>query len=227
MKPLTIKQKDKFINDLMKYYLQNNFGTFTKTELEELFIELLSRYSNFEEMTNFERSICLHIPESKVRGMMYRSQLKYQEYKDEEIRKKLFRLLWFGAYQVKSEESQKTEIITMIIEDQYLKKAIEGKLKELNEGFDGSFNKEVLIIQKESLMLLIEHFFNEEEQKLAIEELNKKNNKFKFKRLSDFFSSCIAKISLKELGKSLCESMIDGTGDVAKAVTLLSINVND
>ena len=141
MKPLTIKQKDKFINDLMKYYLQNNFGTFTKTELEELFIELLSRYSNFEEMTNFERSICLHIPESKVRGMMYRSQLKYQEYKDEEIRKKLFRLLWFGAYQVKSEESQKTEIITMIIEDQYLKKQSKESLRSLMKVLMGPLTK--------------------------------------------------------------------------------------
>ena len=225
MKALTINQKDKFIDDLMKYYLQNNFGSFTKAELEELFIELLDRYSNFGEMTNFERSICLHIPESKVRGTMYRSQLKYQEYKDEVTRKKLFRLLWFGAFQVKKGDDQKTEIITIIIEDQYLKKAIEGKLKELNEGFDGTFNKEALVIQKESLMLLIECFFSKEEQELALEELHKKHKKFRFKRLSDFLSSCIEKVSLKELGEVLCKSLGEGVGDVAKATSLLLTNM--
>lgn len=225
MKTLTIKQKDKFIDDLMKYYLQNNFGSFTKTELEELFIELLDRYSNFGEMTNFERSICLHIPESKVRGTMYRSQLKYQEYKDEVTRKKLFRLLWLGAYKVKKDEDQKTDIITIIIEDQYLKKAIEGKLKDLNEGFDGTFNKEALVVQKESLMLLIEDFFNEEEQELALEELHNKNKKLNYKRLSDFFSSCIEKVSLEELGKVLWESMADGARAVTKAVSLLLTNI--
>lgn len=78
MKELKFKDEKSrigFANDFFRLYLENNFGSLNKTEFEELILELLSRHSNIGDMSNFEISINLHIPEGRVRTMLYRSQL--------------------------------------------------------------------------------------------------------------------------------------------------------
>jgi hypothetical protein len=174
-----------FARDLEKYYLKEKFGSFNKTELEELFIYLLMEYGNLKTMSNFQISIALSIPESRVRSIMYRTQLKYYDYYDWNIRKDLLSLFVDKKYEIKKSTNSKKKadnIIAMTIENQYLKEALEAKIKEAGNVIEGDFNKETLKISEKAFAELVAKCFAPEE----IEAINKAYKDVKGKDSSKF-----------------------------------------
>lgn len=205
MKTLKINNNESrigFTNDLFELYLKNNFGSLNKTEFEELLLELLRRHSNLGNMSNFEISINLHLPESRVRSMVYRSQLKYVNYKIEDIRKQLFGQLWQGYFEIKD------DMIRITIENQYVKQAVESIVKEKGGVPVGTFNKETLILSSDGFSKLLPSLFTDEEIKLISAEIRKKNAG----SFETAIKSLIKPDSIKESIIEICGSLLEGVG---------------
>ncbi len=203
MKQLKLRTPAGFANDLFEMYLKNSFGSLNKTELEELFIELLRRHSNLREMSNFEISINLHIPESKVRNMLYQSQLKYVDFSVQEIRQNLFYQLWSGFFEVLEDGR-----IYITIENKYIKQAVEAIVKGKGMTPIGTFNKETLILTTDGFSELIPELFAPEEIKLINEELKVK----KCSSFSKAIKSLIKPETIKDNIVEICGSLIAETG---------------
>ena len=191
-----------FANDLFELYLKNNFGSLNKTEFEELLLELLRRHSNLGNMSNFEISINLHLHESRVRSMVYRSQLKYVSYKIEDIRKHLFGQLWQGYFEIKD------DMIRITLENQYVKQAVESIVKEKGGVPVGTFNKETLILSSDGFSRLLPSLFTDEEIKLISAEIRKKNAG----SFETAIKSLIKPDSIKESIIEICGSLLEGVG---------------
>ena len=182
---ISIQNEVSFARDLEKYYLKEKFGSFNKTELEELFIYLLMEHGNLKNMSNFQISIALSIPESRVRSIMYRTQLKYYDYYDWNIRKDLLLLFVEKKYEIKKNPNSKKKadnIIVMTIENQYLKEALEAKIKEAGNVIEGDFNKETLKISEKAFTELVSKCFAPGE----IEAINNAYKDVKGKESCDF-----------------------------------------
>lgn len=178
MRQIEINNKTLFTNELKKLYLDSNFGSFNKSELEELFIYLLWEYGNLKKLSNFEISIALHIPESRVRAIMYRSRLKYCEYSEANVRNDFFDILSNKKYEIVSRgKDSKESDICITIEQQYLKEALEAKIKEAGKAINGNFYKETLVLSSEAFSNLIVSFFPPGEVEAAQKELKKKIKK--------------------------------------------------
>ena len=66
------------MNDWLKKYLERGFGSMNKNDFEVfIFSELLK--SKLKSMSNFDISVCLKIPESKVKRLKYEASLRYPE----------------------------------------------------------------------------------------------------------------------------------------------------
>lgn len=173
-----INDKEKFVDEFSKLYLNANFGTFNKTELEELFIYLLMEHGNLKDMTNFEISIALHIPESRVRTTMYRSQLKYYKYNEKIIRRDFFDILSKERYEIIPKgKDGKVNYISITIEQQYLKEALEAKIKKAGNTINGNFYRETLVLSEEAFCNLMLDFFARNEIEGVQKELQKKLKK--------------------------------------------------
>lgn len=173
-----INDKEKFVDEFSELYLNDYFGTFNKTEIEELFIYLLMEHGNLKDMTNFEISIALHIPESKVRTAMYRSQLKYYKYNESIIRRDFFDILSKERYEIIPKgKGGKVNYISITIEQQYLKEALEAKIKKAGKTINGNFNKETLVLSEEAFCNLMLDFFARSDIEGVQEELQKKLKK--------------------------------------------------
>lgn len=227
MKELKIRNSTLFANELNNYYLKNNFGTFNKSELEELFVFLLMQYGNLNDMTNFERSIVLHLPESRVRALMYRAQLKYETYSEHRIRADFFNLLKKGRYEVidtgKDSKNNPIRTIYITIEQQYLQEAIQAKLKEAGKAVKGNIYKETLEISENALLALFPYFFTPDETK-EIKQIYEKQNKKKFGEIlgniSSFLSKEGAKVGLQKIGDIIVEN-VDTAIMIAKLSALI------
>ncbi len=135
-----------------------------KNDFEVLiFSELLQ--TQCLNMSNYEISIFLKIPESKVKRLRYEAELKYGLY-DEVTYKKLF----FESIRT----SRLSEnYVQFVVEDIAVKKYIESKLKKAYIISDSSFNSEIVKLGTDDFVFLLKHFCDENEQKIIMEKIKK------------------------------------------------------
>jgi hypothetical protein len=106
--------------------------------------------------------------------------LKYCEYSEASVRKDFFDILSNNKYEIISRgKDSKESDISITIEQQYIKEALEAKIKEAGKAINGNFYKETLVLSTEAFSNLIVSFFPPEEVEEAQKELNKKIKKAK------------------------------------------------
>ena len=214
------EKKGAFVDKFYEIYLKKSFGTFNKSELEELFIYLLSEYGNLKKLSNFQISIALQIPESRVRTIMYRSQLKYEEYSEEKIRKDFFSILVKKKYDIKPRGNNDQEI-RITIEQQYLKQALEAKIKEEGDVIDGNFCKETLVLSPEAFSDLMLSFFARNEVEDIQNELQEELDKAGKNTIKDVILSFLKEKGLKIGVGALATIITGGNFTVGAIVTAL------
>ena len=63
---------------ILENYLKRGFGTMTKNDFEVAIFHYLLQDSQYADLSNYEMSRKLRIPESKVVRLRYEESLKYQ-----------------------------------------------------------------------------------------------------------------------------------------------------
>jgi hypothetical protein len=155
MESITIKDTKGFVNAFLEEYLSDGLGAKTKREIDILLMTLLMEYANLAGQSNQELSILLQAPEARIKSLRYEARLKYPPDKDYVKREFLYAL-------TRSQLDFDRKIITLVIEDQFLRLAIQGKLKARGMFADTSFNTELIKISRGSLEAVIEELYGKQ-----------------------------------------------------------------
>jgi hypothetical protein len=150
---MKITNADKFAQEFLDYYLERGFGSLTKRECDILVMALLERHTDIAALSNNSLSTKFKLTEARVRNLRYESKLKYPPENTNYIQ------IQFLLCLAKSKFEEDKGRIVFVMEDVYLRQAIQAKLKEDGMFGDGSFNSEIIKINKEFLGELIKKLY--------------------------------------------------------------------
>ena len=161
MGSIKIIDYEAFTEEFLKMYLANGLGSAPKREIDILIMHLLMKYGDLSRESNHNLSILLQVPESTIKRLRYQARLKYPPDNEYIQREFLFVLAnaQFEAEFEKQENIEKIKII-FVMEDNYLRYAIQGRLKEKGMFADTSFNSEVIKIKCSYLVEVIEEIYD-------------------------------------------------------------------
>jgi len=163
MKSIKISDFKAFTEEFLKVYLANGLGSAPKREIDILVTSLLMKYGDLTKESNHNLSILLQVSESTIKRLRYEAKLKYPP--DDEYIKREF-LFILANSQFEAENIEETDVenlkLIFIMEDNYLRYAIQGRLKEKGMFADTSFNSEIIKISCGSLVNVIEEFYGKE-----------------------------------------------------------------
>jgi hypothetical protein len=163
MGQITVTDHKRFVDDFVKEYLADGLGAITKREIDILVMNLLMEYAGLARKSNHELSILLQVPESRLKRLRYEARLKYPPDADYVKREFLFIL---ARSQFELDRRDETDIdkmkIKFAMEDDFLRYAIQGRLKDQGMFADTSFNNEIVKIECSSLVQIIADIYGEQ-----------------------------------------------------------------
>jgi hypothetical protein len=189
---MELTDKENFSKEFIERYSKAGFGSMNKNDFEVMIYDLLRRYGNLKDKTNYQASILLQIPESKIKRLAYEADLKYGNYQQDDIKKNFFEII------AKSKFHPDKNKIQFVIENKFLRNSISAKLKELGHFSDSSFNSEIISIHIEAFIDLLESYYPEESINKIINECKKtikaeKGEEITFKLIMRKFIERLAK----------------------------------
>ena len=150
---MKLKRPQDFADDFIKIYLQNGFGIMNKSELEILIFHLLRRDDFCNQKSIFGISRELHIPEAKVRKLIYEADLRYGDISDAYVKNEFFACLSKAHFQTTGNK------IEFPLEDKLVRSAIDDKLRLMGYFSDTSYNRDVFSIHIEAFVALIDVYY--------------------------------------------------------------------
>jgi hypothetical protein len=155
MDNLEVKDAKNFVNEFLAEYLSDGLGAKTKREIDILVMNLLMNYAELSGNSNQELSILLQAPESRIKRLRYEARLKYPPDADY-IKREFLYILNRSQFDVAKGK------IVFVMEDDFLRHAIQGRLKAKGMFADTSFNTEIIRIDKASLESVIGELYGKE-----------------------------------------------------------------
>lgn len=161
---MEIHNKEQFVEEFIKVYNQKGFGSMNKSDFEVLIFDLLKKYGNLRDLSNYEMSVLLQIPEAKIRKLDYESELKYSQTNDDQLNQELLDII--------SESRLRADLnkIEFVIESKFLRSTVSARLKKLGHYSDGSFNTEIIRIHFDSFVDLLESLYSREDIEQIVNE---------------------------------------------------------
>lgn len=180
------------IAEVLDKYLERGFGSMNKNDFEVwIFSQLL--LSELNGMDNYAISLKLRIPESKVKRLRYEASLKYGQYDEKKLTKKINNLLQ------KSFFKKNGASIQFVVEDVYVRKHLDSILKKSGSFSDSSFNSEIVSVTISDLETILKY---DEEGRNQMDKLLQKA-KEKFGEETTFVSL------MKKIGEASLNSIVD------------------
>lgn len=155
MDAIAVKKPKEFVSDFLGEYLADGMGAKNKREIDILVMSLLMNYAGLAEKSNQELSILLQAPISKIKSLRYEARLKYPPDPDYVKREFLYTL-------TRSQFDLEKGRITFVIEDEFVRQAIQGRLKARGRFADTSFNTELVKVDRRSLESVIDELYGAE-----------------------------------------------------------------
>lgn len=175
------------LSKLIDSYLEHGFGSMNKNDFEVfIFSYLVKEHAVYKDKSNFELSILLRIPESKVKRLRYESDLKYSS-KDNDnngLKNRLNKVLSKAKLKFKDKQQ-----IQFIIEDVYLRSYLDDCLKKNGYFSDTSFNREIVVINLDTLSYLMENILDKEVSDIVEIAIKKMGNKLNLRDLLEKVTS--------------------------------------
>ena len=195
------------MEDLIKKYLDKGFGSMNKNAFEVfIFNEIMKNpYEILEidseiKLSNYDISLKLKIPETKVKRLAYEADLVYGgNNREAECRKKLLQAIEKVKFKCDKKENTK---VSFVIEEFSVRKYLEHKLKQKGTFIDFATNNEVVIVSIEDFSELIKDLYSREEQKAICKKL-KKASTANFK---DVLTEILNSVAKKEVGNVIALS---------------------
>lgn len=191
------------------------FGSMTKNNYEVALFHLLMR-SGYNEKSDFEMSVHLQIPESKVKRLRYEACLVYPQspnLSDDYYKEVLAKLLLNRKYRVHNERIQ------FSISDKHIRLYINDVLNKDNRFADSSFNANIVSLTPADLLFLLEKA--EVKSKANIKAIRKEieNGKKELEKdVAESFQELSNEVFKETLRTFMSDSLIDKLGDFAEAV---------
>ena len=161
---MNINDAENFSNNFIAKFLDNGFGAMTKRELEVYLLHLLLEDGQFKngkgEIDYHEMSLALRISETKVRNLVYETELKYAS--DQDFVHRLIKVIEKGHYEVKGDD------IKFAIPSALTKQYFEYEIRKLDGVSDGSFAKHIVTISRDTFEKLLINLYEDQNQINAI-----------------------------------------------------------
>ena len=200
MNALPVKDTKSFVTEFLQEYLSDGIGAKTKREIDILVMNLLMNYAGLSGKSNQELSILLQAPEAKIKSLRYEARLKYPPDADY-IKREFLYILYHAQFDITKGK------IVFVMEDNFLRHAIQGQLKSKGMFADTSFNTEIIRIDKDSLESVIGELYGKE-----IAEA-----------FHDGFSEMEDQAEGVDLGASFRDGVIKFVADTAQALAIVLI----
>ena len=155
MDALPVKEPKSFVTEFLQEYLSDGIGAKTKREIDILVMNLLMNYAGLAGKSNQELSLLLQAPEAKIKSLRYEARLKYPPDADY-IKREFLYILYHAQFDITKGK------IVFVMEDNFLRHAIQGQLKSRGMFADTSFNTEIIRIDKDSLESVIGELYGKE-----------------------------------------------------------------
>jgi hypothetical protein len=181
-----------FAADFLNFYLERGLGSLTKKDIDLHIFHLISRIEELEDKSNHQMALDFKITPSKIKTLRFERNLKYQHQIELDVKKEFFKCLTKAKLKIIGSNNW----IALNIENTFVREGIKAKLKEIGHFSDGSFNSEIVSIEKDAFLDLIEEFYQSEKiikkdhEKLSKEikrEVGKKELDLTFKGLFKVF----------------------------------------
>jgi hypothetical protein len=150
---MELTNKEQFAQEFIEQYGIRGFGSMTKNDFEVLIFNLLKKHGDLKDKTNFEISLDLQIPETKVRRLAYESDLKYGHITEADIKVEFFKIV------AQSKLRADLNKVEFVIENKFIRTSIGAQLKKLGHYADSSFNSEITRIHIESFIDLMAYYY--------------------------------------------------------------------
>lgn len=185
------------LNQIIDWYLKRGFGSMNKNDFE-VWIFYFLLHNQLKGKGNYDISLELRIPESKVKRLKYEAELKYgspqkvSEYKDE-----------LNVVLSKAVFKKDGESIQFVIEDIHLRRYLDSVLKKDGRFSNTSFNAEIVSVNIEDFEFLIKRLWPKNE---VDELLNKAKKKLKKNdvTIKDIIKTFVFSAA-KETGKNIVD----------------------
>lgn len=215
---MKITDYENFAEQFIERYSKRGFGSMNKNDFEVLIFDLLRRYGNLKATTNYNASILLQIPESKVKRLSYEADLKYGNIDEQKLTEEFFKII--STSKLRAEQNK----IQFVIENKFLRTSISAKLKELGHFSDSSFNSEIISIHIDSFVDLLDSYYPEESTKKIVKDCKdsikvEKGEKITFKLIMKKFLEGIATEAGKQTVNLGVTYFTGGLGNITGLIT--------
>ena len=171
---------------LIEKYIERGFGSMNKNDFEvAIFNEWMK--SEGHRKSNYEISLALRIPETKVKRLKYEAELKYGNNQDEILKTRLEELLQNANFKAESKK------LVFLIDNQMLRNYLDGKLKAKGCFSDRSFNSEIVSVNAKDFITLLK-----DDLRMSDDVIKKANNE-SLKEALKHIGSKIVDLSLSAL----------------------------
>lgn len=155
------------INDFVQWYCEKKgFGSMNKNDFEVFIFSRLLLIDRFKGKSNYELSILLHIPESKIKRLRYEAALKHADI-NTDYAQKVYDLLEHAQLRASDRK------IVFQTEDVMIKSYISSILKKEGRLLDSSFNPELIVLHLEDFQYLAEAVYPKGESKRILAKAKK------------------------------------------------------
>ncbi len=206
------------IENILQKYLDKGFGSMTKNDFEIWIFHYLIQ-GMYKDYKDFDLSLALKIPETKVKRLRYEAELHYPTDNEAERRHKLK----VAICQAKYKETKDGQI-AFAIDEKMLRSYLQDCLRKGQRFYDSSFVSNIVVVSASDFLYILEHLvFSEEENKSIIDKVKKDlaDDKKELPKSLSEISVDLAKGFSKELAKKFFGNSSD------KLVDMLSANVID
>lgn len=199
------EQKDLFISKCL-----SSFGSMNKTDYETALFWLLLK-NEFMNKSDFEISLLLKIPESKVRTLRYQVHLKFLETDEKEILNELKQILIQCKYRVQGDKIQ------FAITDKLYWSYLFNLLNKNGRFADTSYNKDIISLSAKDLLYILVIIFPESKEDIdSIKDEVEKEGVSLEKTLMQGMRDILVAVGKDAVGKLLPKNTADATTDFIK-----------
>ena len=175
------RERARLLDEFLARYCSPVFGGLSKREVDLLVFGLLIQTRQVD-LSGGQQSISrfLRTPISKVKSLIYETQLRDEHCNDSWFRREVIKLL----QNARLSGSKAEKSIKLGIENPMLRKELEAQIKELNGIADYSFNSDILQIDSEIYALLLRELISDVSEQSKLESALRSALKSKGEELS-------------------------------------------
>ena len=201
------KGKDEFLKTCFQ-----RFGSMNKNDYEVALFHLLMQNEDYALKSDFEMSMYLQIPESKVKRLRYEESLVFQRF-SKNYNDQLAELLLKGKYRVHNERIQ------FAISDKHFRLYINDMLIKDGRFADSSFNSSIVSLTATDLLYLLEKINKKSAENLKKIRKDIEDGKRELeKNVAEAFSELSKDVIKETLRTGMSKELIDSLESFCKTL---------